>query len=269
LPTASCPISAEGVEATVPKAIRETVEAVENVIDGWGEEHATNKAVAEELEIDKAAASRRVRTAIGRGYPKNLEERKGRPAQLVLAEDMPEDQEILPAPEDLDGVDPLTVDRGGIYHPPPPSEAQGGGVLYVCQKHVNRSTPARGDNPVNALSLYHDLKARGVLFEAQGAQLKVDAPAGVLTDGHRTALKEHKPKLLQLLSSPREDPQEAPQRVSVARWAGPGPIKIRDPFTGKWHPWPADECLPGVVAEADRLRKGTSLGDSRNRDSPR
>jgi hypothetical protein len=118
---------AEGVEATVPKTIRETVEAVENVIDGWDEDHATNKAVAEELEIDKAAASRRVRTAIGRGYLKNLEDRKGHPARLVLAESMPEDQEILPAPEELQGVDPLTVDREGIQHPPPPSEAGIGG----------------------------------------------------------------------------------------------------------------------------------------------
>jgi hypothetical protein len=40
---------------------------------------------------------------------------------------MPEDQEILPIPEDLKGVDPLTVDLGGIYHPPPPSEAGMGG----------------------------------------------------------------------------------------------------------------------------------------------
>ncbi len=110
---------AEGVEATVSKTVRETVEAVENVIDGWGEDHATNKAVAEELEIDKAAASRRVRTAIGRGYLKNLEDRKGHPARLVLAESMPEDQEILPAAEDLESVDPLTVDRGGVHHPPP------------------------------------------------------------------------------------------------------------------------------------------------------
>ena len=118
---------AESVEATVPKTIRETVEAVENVIDGGDEDHATNKGVAEELEIDKAAASRRVRAAIGRGYLKNLEDRKGHPAQLVLAESMPEDQEILPNPEELEGVDPLTVDREGIQHPPPPSEAGMGG----------------------------------------------------------------------------------------------------------------------------------------------
>jgi len=118
---------AEGVEATVPKTVRQTVEAVDNVITGWGEEHATIKAVAEDLEIDKAAASRRVRSAIGRGYLKNLEDRKGHPARIVLAESMPEDQEILPAPEELEGVDPLTVDRGGIQHPPPPSEAHVGG----------------------------------------------------------------------------------------------------------------------------------------------
>jgi TubC N-terminal docking domain len=122
---------------------------------------------------------------------------------------------------------------------------------------------------VNARSLFHDLRALGVILEAQGEYLKVDAPAGVLTEEHRAALKEHKPKLLKRLSRPREEPEEAPERESVARWAGPGVIRIRDPFTGEWHRWPADECLPSVVAEADRLRKGTSLGDFRNHDSPR
>jgi hypothetical protein len=135
---------AEGVEATVPKTIRETVEAVDNVIDGWDEEHATIKAVAEDLEIDKAAASRRVRTAIGRGYLKNLEDRKGHPARIVLAESMPEDQEILPTPEELEGVDPLTVDGGGIYHPPPPSEAGiGGGGSYTSPETTSTDQRSR------------------------------------------------------------------------------------------------------------------------------
>ena len=135
---------AEGVEATVPKPIRETVEAVDNVIGGWGEEYATIKAVAEELGIDKAAASRRVRTAIGRGYLKNLEDRRGHPARIVLAESMPEDQEILPAPEELEGVDPLTVDRGGIYYPPPPSEAGiGGGGSYTSPETASTGQHSR------------------------------------------------------------------------------------------------------------------------------
>jgi hypothetical protein len=221
---------AEGVEATVPKTIRETIEAFENVIDGWGEEHATIKAVAEDLEIDKAAASRRVRTAIGRGYLKNLEDRKGHPARLVLAERMPEDQEILPAPEELEGVDPLTVDGRGIYYPPPPSETRlgEGGALYLSEEYVNRSTAERGVRPVNALSLYDDLKARGVNLEAQGEYLKVDAPAGAVTEEDRAALKKCKPVLLKFLSRTHDEPQQGPKRESVARWAGPGLIKIRD-----------------------------------------
>ncbi len=122
---------------------------------------------------------------------------------------------------------------------------------------------------MNPLALFDVLTARGVILEAQGEFLKVDAPAGVLTEEHRAALKEYKPKLLELLSRRTGSQQEAPERESVARWAGPRLIKIRDPFTGEWHRWPAAECLPGVVAEADRLRKGTSLRDSRNPDSPR
>ena len=109
---------------------------------------------------------------------------------------------------------------------------------------------------MNALSLFHDLKARGVILEAQGDNLKVDAPTGVLTEEHKAALKEFKPKLLRFLSRPREEPQQAPGRESVARWAGPGIVRIRDPFTGEWHEWPAARCLPGVVAEADGRRKG-------------
>ena len=105
---------------------------------------------------------------------------------------------------------------------------------------------------MNALKLYHDLKSRGVILEAQDEQLRVDAPAGALTEADRAALKASKHKLLGFLSRPRE---EAAERESVARWAGPGLIKIRDPFTGEWHEWPAAECLPGVVAEADRRRK--------------
>jgi hypothetical protein len=109
---------------------------------------------------------------------------------------------------------------------------------------------------VNALALYHDLKSRGVILEAQGEHLKVDAPAGVLTEEHRTALKEFKPRLLRFLSRSRAEPQDTLERESVARWAGPGLIKLRDPFTGEWHRWPISKCLPGVIAEADRNRKG-------------
>ena len=134
---------AEGVESTVPKSVRETVEAVARVLNGGEEEHATNRAVAEDLEIDKAAASRRVRAAIGRGYLKNLEDRKGHPARLVIGEEMPEDAEILPAPEDLGGVDLLTGFREGFDTPLPPqgTNGNGGGVSYTSSETASTRQP--------------------------------------------------------------------------------------------------------------------------------
>ncbi len=134
---------AEGVEATVPPIVRQTVEAVEKIIRDGDDEHATNRAVAEELEVDKAAASRRVKVAVDRGYLRNLEDRKGRPARLVVGESMPEDTEILPPPEDLEEVlSGCAVDRDfeGIQHPPPPSATngsaqQGGGGSYTSSEN--------------------------------------------------------------------------------------------------------------------------------------
>jgi hypothetical protein len=108
---------------------------------------------------------------------------------------------------------------------------------------------------VNARSLCHDLEKRGVILEAQGENLKVDAPAEVVTEEDRTALAEFKSVLLEYLSRP-EQWQRGPKRKSAVRWAGPGLVRIRDPFTGEWHEWPAAKCLPGVVAEADSSRKG-------------
>ena len=105
---------------------------------------------------------------------------------------------------------------------------------------------------MNARSLYHDLKERGVILEAQGEYLKVDAPAGVVTEEDKSALIEFKPTLLRFLS---RTPEGQLLRESKARWAGPRLIRILDPFTGEWHPWSAGKCLPGVVAEADRRRK--------------
>jgi len=136
---------AEGVEATVPKAVRETVEAVEKVIVGQDEDHATNKAVAEVLEIDKAAASRRVRAAVGCGYIKNLEDRKGHPARLVLAESMPEDAEILPAPEELEERGcTVDCDSEGIDYPPPSSEdGIRGGAPHTCPETTSTNQPLR------------------------------------------------------------------------------------------------------------------------------
>src|SRR5215217_3754349 len=93
---------AEGVEATVPATVRETVETVERLRDET-EKDVTIAALAEELDLDKSAAWRRVRSAMDRGYLENLEDRKGRPAKLVPGDDLPNDIEILPSPQRLQG----------------------------------------------------------------------------------------------------------------------------------------------------------------------
>jgi hypothetical protein len=59
--------------------------------------------IAKKLELDKSSAWRRVRIAMERGYVKNLEDRRGRPARLVPGDPLPADIEILPAPEQLQG----------------------------------------------------------------------------------------------------------------------------------------------------------------------
>ena len=90
----------EGVEAAVPPTVRETVGGLRNLrADEDGP--ATIADLARTLKLDKSAAWRRVRSAMDRGYIKNLEDRKGRPARLVPSDSLPEDVEILPSPERL------------------------------------------------------------------------------------------------------------------------------------------------------------------------
>jgi hypothetical protein len=92
----------EGVEATVPATVRETVEKLALLYSDESEPVTIVK-LAGELKLDKSAAWRRVRTAMDRGYIKNLEDRKGRPAQLVPGEPLPDDLDVLPTVERLHG----------------------------------------------------------------------------------------------------------------------------------------------------------------------
>ena len=68
---------------------------------------------------------------------------------------------------------------------------------------------------MNVLTLYHDLKRRGVRLEADGARLIVDAPAGELSGQDRAALAEVKPTLLRMLAL-RADEE---RRLLTAGWS--------------------------------------------------
>lgn len=96
-------VISEGVEASVSSKTRETVEAVARVLAGkdGDRREATITEVAQVLEVDRSAASRRVNVALGRGFLRNDEQNPRRPKRLTLGEPMPEDLVILPSVETL------------------------------------------------------------------------------------------------------------------------------------------------------------------------
>lgn len=92
-----------GVEAAVPVTVREAVDAVIR-LSSDREDAVTSAALAKKLGLDKSSAWRRARLAIEAGYLRNLEERRGHPARLVLGDPMPEELEILPTPAALEAA---------------------------------------------------------------------------------------------------------------------------------------------------------------------
>ena len=92
---------ADGVDSSVSPQIRETVEAV-RFLQGNGDKDISQTAVAIHLQLDKGSTSRRIRTAVDRGYLKNLEERKGRPAKLQPGELISADVDLLPPQEAIE-----------------------------------------------------------------------------------------------------------------------------------------------------------------------
>jgi hypothetical protein len=115
----------EAVQAAVSKTVRETVNSVESLLNG-GAHEVSVAALAKRLGIDKAAASRRYRAA--GDYLVNLEDKRGRPARIVLGEPLPEERELLPTLEALEEVlTCCTVEARGTETPLPPSGDHEGG----------------------------------------------------------------------------------------------------------------------------------------------
>jgi hypothetical protein len=88
---------AEGVGATVPAIVRETVDAVAKS----SKKEVTLGHLATVLRLDKSVASRRLRQAVEWGYLVNREMRSGRPARIALGEPMPVEVDVLPEPHEL------------------------------------------------------------------------------------------------------------------------------------------------------------------------
>jgi DNA-binding transcriptional ArsR family regulator len=91
----------EGVEATVPKTVRETVEAVKRLREGSKGEPVTVAELARALKLDRSTVSRRARSAKDRGYLRDLEDNPRKPSRLILGDDLPDDVQILPSLDDV------------------------------------------------------------------------------------------------------------------------------------------------------------------------
>jgi len=118
----------DGLGATVPATVRETVEMVRKLKEET-EEPATVADLAEELELDKSAVRRRVKAA--GDYINNLEDKRGKPAQLVPGANLPDDVEVLPNPVALDPGSEAGVQEGvnTIFLSSPDDEARNRNVV--------------------------------------------------------------------------------------------------------------------------------------------
>jgi hypothetical protein len=92
-------VVSEGVGATVTPPLRETIAAVKSLLAS--DLGVSVTAVAKYLNLDKSSATRRIAVAVQQGFLRNLEDRKGRPARLVLGDPLPDETELLPPAEAL------------------------------------------------------------------------------------------------------------------------------------------------------------------------
>ena len=77
--------------------------------------------LGQKLNLDKSSTSRRAKEALARGYLKNLEDKRGRPARLVLGDPLPDEIAVLPTKETLEAevLHGCTVEAGDRRAPLP------------------------------------------------------------------------------------------------------------------------------------------------------
>lgn len=102
---------ADEVGATVPATVVETVAAVAALAETHNA-GVTSAQLGERLGLDKSAARRRGKVAVTKGYLKNLEDKRGKPARLIIGDPLPGEVTILPTVDTLSGGTVASVPRG-------------------------------------------------------------------------------------------------------------------------------------------------------------
>ena len=142
-------LMAHGVGAMVKPETREVVETVRRLMKDCKDEVRQSDLVSR-LKLDKSAVSRRVKGALADGFLKNNEEKRGKPARLVVGDPLPDDVAFLPtADQVLERLHGCTVDRGDHTLP---SSTNEGDPLANESDHSSVS-PAATAQPRNRQSV--------------------------------------------------------------------------------------------------------------------
>ncbi|MGQ9758945.1 MAG: hypothetical protein ACUVRX_12485, partial [Actinomycetota bacterium] len=108
------PLLSSTLGASVRKSVRETVEAVKELMEEKEGRYVTTKELGEKLGLGRDATARRVRECRKLGYLQDEEgARRGRERHIVLGDPLPEDQDILPRPSALREVYTSLPDQFG------------------------------------------------------------------------------------------------------------------------------------------------------------
>jgi hypothetical protein len=117
-------IVAEGIGASVPDDVRDTVAAVAAALGSSAGEVVRRAQVRAELGIDDRATNRRLSQAVEAGFVENTNPGRGKVGLYKLGQPIPDDIEVLPTVDalrcDLDDLDNQA--RGPSSAPPPPPQ---------------------------------------------------------------------------------------------------------------------------------------------------
>jgi Bifunctional DNA primase/polymerase, N-terminal len=97
---------AEGVEAGVSPATRETVQAVRELLDETGADHVSAKKVTDRLGVGRSAAYDRVKRALAAGFLVNVALAGERGMKIQLGSELPSSGSFLPSPDEVVRVCP-------------------------------------------------------------------------------------------------------------------------------------------------------------------
>jgi hypothetical protein len=98
----------------ISRSVRETVEALVRI---YHDKPLMQKALCDELKLDKDTVYHRVRRAIQLGLIRNLETRKGQPSQLVPGDPLEPEEQSLPLPSALGEVCNDDTERDSTVQP--------------------------------------------------------------------------------------------------------------------------------------------------------